>query len=628
MTMKNLVVGGLAVVACCLAAGAADDPAQVIYRSFNKELKMTAKFAEMGVSLRCFFAANTLNASGNPYCEYGPIWLGEGRYDWSQLDAQVADLTNASPKAEFICMVDLNTPPWLTRRFAMDSFSDISHAASDPAWLRLTERWMVDFLTEAERRHGSRIRGYLLSGGGTSEWYEYDRGRSSGVKNAAWRRWCAAKGVAYGEVPPCAETLSRAAFENVLYDPATEAEKIDWWRFHNGVIADAILRFAKTARTVVPRKKPLGVFFGYVHVGETATSLRAVSFGHLDCERVFASPDIDFIVAPGNYSNRAIGGCSGSQLMPLSVRLHGKRFLHEIDFKPHSFSASGYWKTPADDLAGNTREAAFAIVNHAHMWWFDMWGHFYDDPALRERIAKLKTISDRFASDACRSAAEVLLVSDPQSLVGVNEKDEKSRRFSQRLRNRFGQTGVPFDTCLFNDLAALDLSQYRVVCLQSTTMIDEARAKFLRERVLRDGRTVLWCYAPGVSDGKTLDPERVRTWSGVAFGTPGVRTTEMGAWRSVYACDDELYTAEVLRDLFVRAGATAVADLGNPVFANERLFAVHSSKGGRLTIRLPRPAKSVTELLSGREIRVERGSFDFDFETPDTRLFEIPGEDE
>ena len=35
MTMKNLVVGGLAVGACCLAAGAADDSAQVIYRSFN-----------------------------------------------------------------------------------------------------------------------------------------------------------------------------------------------------------------------------------------------------------------------------------------------------------------------------------------------------------------------------------------------------------------------------------------------------------------------------------------------------------------------------------------------------------------------------------------------------------------
>ena len=55
------------------------------------------------------------------------------------------------------------------------------------------------------------------------------------------------------------------------------------------------------------------------------------------------------------------------------------------------------------------------------------------------------------------------------------------------------------------------------------------------------GRTVLWCYAPGVTDGKTLDAVRVETWAGVEFKTPGISVTPMSGWTSVYSYDYKLY---------------------------------------------------------------------------------------
>ena len=126
-----------------------------MYRSFNKELERTGQFAAMGITNRCFFAANTINAFGNPYCEYPPIWKGFKKYDWSAFDAQVEDLVKASPNARFMVMIDLNTPYWATHKFHLDSFTDITHAGVMPEWRNRTKEWMLDFIAYAEKKIAS-----------------------------------------------------------------------------------------------------------------------------------------------------------------------------------------------------------------------------------------------------------------------------------------------------------------------------------------------------------------------------------------------------------------------------------------------------------------------------------------
>ena len=597
-------------------------PQYVCYRSFRPQLERTRDFADMGIPLRCFFAANTINAMGQPYCDYPPIWRGFQKYDWSALDAQVEDFLKGSPEAEFLCMIDLNTPYWATHRFWLDSFTDVSHAACDPTWIERTTEWMLDFIAYAEDKWGSRIRAYVLSGGGTSEWYEYDRGRTSRAKDAAWVKWCEAHGVQHGTAVPDQTKIGTAAFENLVYDPATEQDKIDYWRFHNSVIADALLAFAAAARKAVPPEKEIGAFFGYYYVSDS----KHCSFGHLDYERVFASPDIDFFIAPGNYSEREMGGGSGSQLVHSTARRHGKRLLHEIDFGPHTQTrwGAGIWKTQADDLAGNTREAAFAIANGCSHWWFDMWGGkdgFYDDPLLRERIARLAEIARSYSGALPRPADEVLLVSDPDSIYHLNEKDEKERAFGQYFRNALSKTGIPFDVCTLSDLESRDIPDTKVVVYPAAIDIPPEKASFLREKILRDGRTVVWCYAPGLSDGRTLDAGRVRRYAGVEYGTPGISTTPMNGWTSVYARDYRLYTPETLRGVIAAAGARVWASKPCVVFANDGFLAVHTKDGGRIALSLPRRVARVEDLLTGETVAVDADTFEADFASPDTRLF-------
>lgn len=166
----NITIVAAAIVTAVSLPGIADEcravrPQYVCYRSFRPQLERTKGFAEMGIPIRCFFAANTINAAGDPYCDYPLIWKGFQNYDWKALDAQIEDFLKVSTNAEFLCMIDLNTPYWATHKFWLDSFTDITHAASDPNWIERTTEWMLDFIAYAEKKWGSRIRAYILSCG-------------------------------------------------------------------------------------------------------------------------------------------------------------------------------------------------------------------------------------------------------------------------------------------------------------------------------------------------------------------------------------------------------------------------------------------------------------------------------
>lgn len=618
-----LLAAALACAAETGAPAAADKRIYTCYRSFWPEPEMTARFGELGIHTRCFFAANAINSAGFEYCKYPPIWQGIKKYDFAAYDRQVSDLLAANPRAKFLCMIDLNTPYWLTRRFAYDSFDVVSHAASDPQWLKLTTEWMLDFIAYSERKYGDRIEAYILSGGGTSEWYEYDRGKSSRVKNAAWRAWCKKNGFAFGEDVPAESALKKAAFENVIYDPATEMEKIQYWRFHNEVIAEAILHFARAARPNIGREKELGVFFGYYMVSDS----KLVSFGHLDYERVMASPDLDFFISPGTYNDRMIGGGSGPQLVDGTLLRHGKRYLHEIDHRTHGVSGSpgseNRWKTQAEDSAGLTREAAFALINHASLWWFDMWGGWYPNEETRQLIGRLKKVSDAYVSDRSPSVAEALLVADPQSAYGVNEKMPHASAMARQFREKVARAGAPYDIYSFNDLEAVDLSRYKVVFLPATLLITPERAEILRRHVLKDGRTVVWVYAPGISDGKSLDVARVKQWTGSAYRTPGPATVDMGGWTSVYAFEYQTMTPAAIREILRRAGVHLYVEGEDPVYANRRLLAIHCQAGGEKRIALPRVCKRVVDVLKGVTVAEQAAAFTYRFESPDTVLFEL-----
>lgn len=637
MTLRLFLVGICLV--CATGASYAAEPSKPLafsYRSFWPEFGAMAQFRDAGVDTVCIFAANTDNSLGQPYCKYPPVWRWFGKYDFESLNKQYDDVLAVNSNATFICMIDLNTPVWLQRQLSLqghsaecESFTMLSCACANPAWRKATGEYLEAVVKHMEVRYGDRVKAYLLACGQTDEWMDYSRGVAGRNKAQSWKAWLKAHGKADVAVPAL-ERIDRASFENFLRDPATERDVIDYVQYTGDTVADAVLGFTARTRALIPKQRRIGMFFGYIL---ELTGSRLVWAGHLEYERLYASPDIDFFISPGSYGDRPMGGGSGF-MVPNGTRvLNGKGFLHEIDHRTPTYNCNldeyvsiGWmvpWRDQAETDAGLKREFSLAIINQTSLWCFDMWGGVFKTPETMKVVARAKRLWDTYAALPLKTRAEVALVVDPQSARLVNDQNPLVGQIYQATRNKLNRLGAPFEVFSFNDLPRADLSHYKMLVFPGLFEITPEKAEVLKTFALNKGRTAVFAYAPGVSDGKTLDPARVKELTGTAFKAMGVSTVSRDGWTAVYAGSYAALTPQALRKAAVEAGVTIYCEAAVPVYANERLVAIHMAQGGERTITLPKSCREVKELYTGRAVPVAEKKFRYTFATPDTALFEM-----
>lgn len=611
-------------------------PLAFAYRSFWPEFDAMRQFKDAGVDTVCIFAANTDNSLGKPYSKYPPVWRWFGKYDFASLDKQYDDVLAVNSNATFICMIDLNTPVWLQRQLSLqghsaecESFTMLSCACANPAWRKATGEYLEAVVRHMETRYGDRVKAYLLACGQTDEWMDYSRGVAGRTKTQAWQAWLKKHGKESVPVPALAR-VDKASFDNLLRDPATERDVIDYAQFTGDTVVDAILGFTAQTRSLIPKRRQIGMFFGYIL---ELTRSRLVWAGHLEYERLYTSSDIDFFISPGTYADRPMGGGSGFMVPNGTRRLNGKGFLHEIDHRTPTYNCAldeyvsiGWmvpWKDQAETDAGLKREFALAIINQTSLWCFDMWGGVFKTPETMRIVAQSKRLWDTYAARPLRNCAEVALVVDPQSARLVNDQNPLVAQIYQGTRNTLNRLGAPFEVYSFNDLPRADLSQVKLLVFPGLFELTPAKAELLKTCALTNGRTAVFVYAPGISDGKSLDPARVKALTGTAFKTAGVSAVKQAGWTAVYAGSYDALTPQALRKAAVEAGVTITCEDAVPVYANERLVAIHVAQGGGRTITLPKACREVRELYTGRVVPVKDRRFAYTFATPDTALFEL-----
>ena len=602
------------------------------YRSFWPELETVRRFGEIGINTVAVFPSNTCNSLGEPYSKYPPNWLWFDTYDFEPVKRQFDDLLSANPNAEFLVMLDLNSPLWLTRQlYAVngDSYANLSEAVSIPRWREATGTYcdaLVDFL---EEHYGSRIRAYIPACGSTDEWMDLCDGGAGKYKSERYRAWCREKGLPVPDDVPARSRRGRFGFENVLRDPATDAESIRYWRFTSSLVCDTIREFADRVRKRCGREIELGVFYGYIlELGGDW-----VKKGHLAYQELLASGSIDFLISPGTYEHRKIGDGGGFMVPMGTVRRFGRNYLHECDQRTHCFNPNlsravrlefQHWQDEAEDIAGMRREMALSLIHHTSLWWFDMWGGYYQSPAVFDNLARMKELWDRYSGDDSPGRAEIALVVDPDGAALVNDEAAGADRFHRDLCHLLNRVGAPFEAVSFDDLLEPGAAEkYKFLAFASIFELNEERLRRYRERIAGGGRTILWLYAAGISDGIQIQLERNRELAGVPFGTPGLSLTEYDSHRTLYLCRPEELTVPLLRQAVRDAGVHIWTEEEAPVFANARLAAFHTARGGERSLMFPAEVAAVTELFSGRRFELRNHCLAYPFDTPDTVLFEL-----
>lgn len=506
------------------------------------------------------------------------LWLEDlwhenaARLDLALARRQIGGVLEACPEAAVVVRLHVNAPRWWVRRYPEEcvQFADgplddlpeglpFNHEDGDPdrsrraslasvRWQREAAEKTAEFCRRlAPTREGRAVIGIHIAGGVYGEWHSWGfikhEPDCSTPMQEAFRRWLrdqyaddAGLQQAWNEpgvtlatalVPDTALRRCCAEQDKVLRDPSRERPLLDFYRCQQAVVADDIELFCRTVKQNWPRPLIVGVFYNYLHFG----LCRHAVGGHLEAQRLLDCPWIDYFAGPTSYfaESRKAGGSGLERGLVQSVRLHGKLWFDEID--------NGYLQNKKEQdfvrsqALGDTlylpvlqRSLWQPLMQGAGLWLYDFGPRrnagWWDSPMYRQEISRtLAFFSKNYGQVAQEQPlADVLVVWDADSYYQIeNTWTRQCENGQDAAVEDLMRAGAIVDQVYFFDLPRLDLRPYRAVVFANAWALDTAQRRYVREIVQSPGRTVVWNYLAGYSDGSAYGQSLAESLTGFAL---------------------------------------------------------------------------------------------------------------
>lgn len=541
--------------------------------------RRAAAFAEAGCDIYNF----VVEISGYGYSR--PLWVGPDRWDFTDLDNRARRILAVAPHARLLPRIYIDAPAWWCQAhpselmrlddgstsfsekpFALPRAADFASLAS-PVWradMQAALRTIIDHVAASD--YGSHVIGYQLSGQKTEEWYHWSMncerlGDYSEPMQRAFRQWLTDKYGTDSQLQTAWHqptiTLQNASIPDyaarigdrsrLFRDPLTEQPVVDFHTFWSDVMAETIELFAATVKEHTHGTKIVGAFYAYTfefaELGEDA--------GHLGLAHMLRSPHTDFIMAPPSYFNRNLPGKPFFRLPVQSLALHGKLFWNDFDQVSFKYFDKlkadpnlktweyqmGLTRTPEEFVWMCRREIGMSLAAGVQTAHFDIHGGYYDDPEIMAGVKQLGSIRRDALSTERDSVAEILVLVDERSPHYVRFRNPAHLPGSflrDLLSAQVAELGfvAPFDSALLSDLAALDVSRYKLVIVLNAFYLESAQRQLIDQKLKADNRTIVWLYAPGYFDESQNGLERVRDVTEIEIAAAPADTNSTVAWRA------------------------------------------------------------------------------------------------
>ena len=501
------------------------------FKSFRPNPRNVKEFHDAGIRLFTVLSSGIISGLGIPYSLYGESWVGDGKYDFGPLDRQMEMFLENAPEGYFAPMFQIDTRPWYLEEDPErpNSFRKLSQIAGEPRFLRDTADYLRAAVSYCEEKYGDRIWGYFMLGGTTTEFLsDFDYEESHPYKEAAYRRYTGDPYVAI----PGKELLEK---EGGAFLGKDEEEVARYRRFHARLISDLILSSAKAVQSVIRHEKLLGLYFGYLF---ELGSPRLHNAGHLDYERVFASPDIDMISSPSSYEYRGLRDPSAFMVPEKTLESRNKLYFLEFDHRTHTtpkvinepvYAEGGNQIYSALDFPGSDkacldetesvnllyRDFVFCEANGAALWWFDMLDGWFRSEGMMKAITRMMEIDRELQDHERESAAEIAVIAEGRSMYRVRKRSPIASECLSDARRMLAECGAPYDLWSVSDLPGLDPDRYRVyIFLNPYDMSSETKEWIARLRK-GAGKTVLWLYAPDYATDGAYSAGRISETTGI-----------------------------------------------------------------------------------------------------------------
>ena len=527
------------------------------FKSFRPTANNVGDFYKAGVRIFHVYCSSRLSALKVPYSAFGETWFGPQDYRFENLDRQIEFFRENAPEAHVFINVHLDSREWWRKLHgdAPDSFTHLSQIAGDEAWRQDTADYLQALICHTEEKYDDYVIGYFLLGGTTTEWFsDRDYEAAHPIKTAAYRKWL---GDPAAEIPE--QDVLEKDEKQIFLDPVKDGSLIRYRRFHHGLISGTVLYFAEKAQEVLRHKKIVGVFFGYIL---ELLGARMWNAGHLDFDRVYRSPDIDLFATPSSYQFRAFDQPSAAMLLSDTLELHGKMYFNSFDhttFKVPSLPsdprrlcagepgipealrllaqmrAKGEaLRTRHQTIEAMRREFMGSIARRTALWWFDMLEGWFFDDALMNEVRHECELYRRCRALSRASVSQVAVFVDGESLYNVNKTSAVNTPLICSQRGGLMKMGAPFDIYSMADLTEVDPAPYRLVIFTDAFRLTDAQREFIRNRLKKDGRSLLFIKACDLVREDGLSVRQMQDMLEMHLAETGDEETAISAWGTQY----------------------------------------------------------------------------------------------
>lgn len=643
------------------------------FRTFRPEERNIGEFHEAGVQLMSVLTTGLNCSLDVPYSYFGETWTGPDTYDFGPLDKQMELFIKKAPNTFFNIKYQLDTRQWWLDRHpeAGDgTYKNLVELAAYEPWRKDAAAYQKALIDHVEAKYGDIVYAYTPFCGYSTEWYmyRYNLGlpKEKTLRLAPFRKFTGDQRTQL----PSLEQLSKTS-NGVFRDPVKDKASVDYWRFHNEVIADTILYMAREAKKAMNGKKLIGLYYGYL---VELVNARLLQEGHMGYEKVLTSPDIDMIYDIASYGNpRTFEGASGFLGTIDSIALKGKLCFHECDHTTHIAptkvengraipGSTSKLKNENESVMVLRREFAMTRAKGVGLWWFDFFGGYYYDPLLMKEVKNMVAIQKRLTGVQMKSVAEIAVFGDVQSMYYVSQHAKINNDCLQRERDELNRIGAPydiFDFGFFED-ANIPHEQYRLYIFLNAFRISKKQRKLIDKKVKTAGKTALWLYAPDYIQKEGFSIESVSRCVGIqlaalegeeqlinvkdetyfqgrsvadsyesslpvspVFGVSDEKATVLGHYAksgkpALAFRKTGNYTAfysglggvpaSILRQIAKTAGVHIYYEGNDPVYINNRLIGIHFQQDTLHNINLPfNTYCRLEELFDGGGVKGEKG---------------------
>jgi len=652
-------------------------------------------------------------------------WQGPEQFDYSEWDRRVLELLTYDPQAVIIPTYDLSG---LAHRFWIDAHPDelcldatgsnmVGIYGSTGKIISLaSEAWRTDYAVAVRRftdhctraPWGGRIIGYQPCSGVSWEWQHwgsvgpFEPTDYSLPMQQAFQAWARRKyggdlkklRLAWDQPDITFETIAvpsaarRDLSDHFAFrDPARSGYVIDFYKFNQDVMVDGIEHVFGVIKQANP-KALTGTYYGYT-VTMLGGAKRAGDSGHYALERLLNSKLCDFLMSPLDYSNRAVGQ-SYVVMSPIgSVLAHNKLWVLQADLRTHLVTdpvqrAHGSPDSLAGTISQLERAFANATAKGAATQWFDFSnGWIARDARQGQIIGKLREIGQQWAKWPQRgpdSQGLAVVVDEDTPAAYLGHQYEINYWLVYRQKETFERLGAPWNIYLLDDVVAGRVPKFRCYFFLNCFHMSDAKRQWIVNNLQRDGRTLVWMFAPGyISDTKLgiggmaeltgmgfTEKDETRDWrmtlnekNPLAKGLPtfpqpniklgpvfvpqgaGLQTlatwegTEVPAlvigkhaqWTSIYSAGP-LLSPELVKRLCRAAGVPITVQGTEPSFVTRSapsgpsMIGLHAATDRTETLTFAQPV-TVTDLMTGEILGRKTRAVQVKLQGPQTRLLRV-----